>query len=208
MATAIRLKVNYSLEIIETEERRGDEPRVQFAFITRLHDRTHVDIHSGRQLANNFKGAPGSRERRTLTDLVDMTSVIPTREEPFFGIVARAFDNDKSYWDDRNTDTLVLKHRLEFFLYNEFRDGRTPAGHEVWPIANAAPIKNPRGLIADKDDKIGVSARVFPDLGEKLANARTVAEFNAHVDDRYPLNFEFRFKTGAHYLLRGTLSAE
>ncbi len=33
------------------------------------------------------------------------------------------------------------------------------------------PIKNPIGMRTDKDDKIGVSVRIFPDLGIKLANA-------------------------------------
>ncbi len=54
MADVNVLTVNCLLEVLDSEDRKGDEPRLDFAFITLLHGNAHVAVRSTRELAKDF----------------------------------------------------------------------------------------------------------------------------------------------------------
>ena len=161
------IRVDYDLTVHRAEDRSGDEPRLQFAFIDHGPDGVDATIVDTGRLADNFPARRGfAAGTITLADKHVFVPFDPTPERPFMGLAVRALEEDNS------SDT--LKSLLEEGLAPIFAAGRTPTAGEIWAIANGAPVHDNFG---DDDDKIGVSARVYPNIGVELAAAANGVPF-------------------------------
>lgn len=147
------------------EERRGDEPRLQFAFITQSRFGAEVELedtgrladgHGDRRLGMNISaGIPGSVR----------TFRLPSPEFHYFGLAVRAIEDDSSDEADRREDKRIFQSLLKTGLDPIFRRGALPTGDDIWRIANGVPLQDKRG---DDDDKIGVSVRSYPGTGYEI----------------------------------------
>lgn len=158
------LTLRYQLTVHRTEDRRGDEPRLQFAFVAGR-DNAEVTIVDTGRLASNFPGRRIAAAGTTTLNRAVHVPFDPTDEEPFLGFAVRALEEDNSRSIDRRRDRRALEQQLEDGLDPIFARGATPTATDIFIIANNAPVTDNRG---DDDDKIGVSARVFPTIGVGL----------------------------------------
>ena len=95
------IQIEYSLRVIDLEDFWGDEPRLEFVFVTGHQRRTQVYVQNGGQLASNFGGGVWASGSATITDLEAVTPIVPYRRSPFFGFGVRAMENDGSRPDER-----------------------------------------------------------------------------------------------------------
>lgn len=163
------IRVDYDLTVHRAEDRSGDEPRLQFAFIENGPDGVDATIVDTGRLANNFPARRAfAAGTITLSDKHVFVPFDPTPDHPFMGMAVRALEEDNSSNSDRAADADALETLLEEGLAPIFAAGGTPSAEEIWAIANSAPVHDNFG---DDDDRIGVSARVYPNIGVDLAGA-------------------------------------
>lgn len=158
------LTLTYQLTVHRTEDRSGDEPRLEFAFVAGR-DRAEVTVVDTGRLASGF---PARRAFAAGTNTLNRAVHVPFEpnvDEPFLGFAVRALEEDNSRNSDRRRDRRALAQLLEDGLDPIFRRGATPTATDIFVIANGAPVTDNFG---DDDDKIGVSARVFPTIGNDL----------------------------------------
>lgn len=192
MATAKFITITYELDIIKSEDRRGDEPQLQVAFVSTVDRALNVQMFSSSALDCDLK-------QGTLRGII-FSDKIPNTEEPFLGIAIRAMDQDKSSKSDRKNDFEALEDSIRNTMFPIFRDELIPTPEQLWEAANAAKIKEVSGIRRDKDDRIGVSARTFPELGLLLDDLPCAEDLNE--------SFTLRFMdNGCHYLMQCKLSA-
>ncbi|MGB0903127.1 hypothetical protein [Halocynthiibacter sp.] len=187
------LQVQYSLRVFDTEDWRGDEPRLEFVFVTGHQRRTQVYVQDGGQLANNYAGGIWARGSSTIEELEAVTPIVPYSGSPFFGFGVRAMENDATSPADRRQARRTMMNDVEASLDPIFRSGGTPGTSNLWLAMNGARLPQS----GDEDDKIGVSARVYPDL---------YSRFRGNSDGTTLVTDEFRFRgDGAHWLMNWRL---
>jgi len=151
------LNLNFQLAIRETEDRSGDEPRLEFAFVTGTNNAEVVIRHTP-ELASNID------EGRTIRGSIDVPFA-PDDDKPYLGLAVRALEADNSRESDRARDRNDLTRMLRSGLTPTFAAGSTPSAGALRRIVFGAPVHDNRG---DDDDRIGVGAAVFPLVGVGL----------------------------------------
>ena len=170
--------MNWRLTILEHEDRNKDDPRLQFAFLTSrdgtpitlgqrtdlLFSRSGVDFFNPEgELSEPGGGAPPPLAFTGSQSL----PLPPTADSPYLAFAVRAIDEDNSSSSDRDRDFARFVQVVQNAADNT--PGGTPDVDTLWRAANAPGIRN--RAFKDDDDKIGVSARVYPDYGARAARA-------------------------------------
>ena len=156
------LQLSWKLNILDCNERR-DEPSLQFLFITIFDGVVRIDSHkTGNLFAGNI-GWPGNRPFGIFN-----SKNVPTPRNPFLGIVVRAVELDNSSSDDRNTDYQNFQDAVKRGVEDSLRAGGIPDATVLWRSAKAVQLIDNFG---DDDDRIGVSARAYPNYGREITAA-------------------------------------
>jgi hypothetical protein len=191
------ISIVYDLEVNIAEDRGGDEPRLQFLFVTADGGRAAVDIVDTGRLGNSI--GSGQRLRGQVS-----SGNVPSRENPFLGVIVRALEDDSSRSSDRNRD----RDRLELAVREkaqELLQTNRLNSDELWVSANNAPLVD--RIFRDEDDKIGVSLRRYLNFGIELADA--VRNDNGPITGTirgFAKEFLLRFiEDEANYVLRGRI---
>tara|TARA_R110002167_G_C12662194_1_gene650029 strand:- start:516 stop:1217 length:702 start_codon:yes stop_codon:yes gene_type:complete len=166
------IKVSWQLRIFDPEEGlpnsepRVDEPSLQFALVTifnrivRLHGYTTGNVlprfespgfDSSARVSNRVTVAAGSISSKN----------VPTFDNPYFGFVVRAVEQDRS--NNRVKDNNDFYEAVRVEAQRLFDIGEIPTEELLETAANSVTLRD--RLWRDDDDFLGVNARVFPNLG-------------------------------------------
>ena len=133
----------------------------KFLFVTADDGRANIDIVDTGRLGNGVRS--GQRRRGHVS-----SNNVPSRENPFLGVIVRALEDDRSRSSDRNRDRDRLESAVRERAQELLRTNRLNSD-ELWLSANNAPLVD--RVFRDDDDKIGVSIRRYPDFGIELTDA-------------------------------------
>jgi len=160
------LQITYALRVEDTEDFWGDEPRLEFIFVTTHQNRVQTYVQDSGQLASNFNGGFFASGTKTITGLEVVSPLLPYAGSTFFGFGVRAVENDNTSFADRRQARRDLARGVEDALRPVVDAGGVPNVGQLWSGINAAPMPT----AGDEDDRIGVSARVYPDLFSQFGN--------------------------------------
>jgi len=191
------LKVEYTLHIITREDVGVDEPRIEIAFLRIINNRADVALRDSGMLAtvfpNSFGITSGASEIRNKFLQV---SYDPQRDGNYIGIVVRAIEEDHSSETTRSANRDSFTSAIQNAAQQALDAGHTPTVDEIWSAGHATQLLDTD--FVDDDDRIGVSARVYPAAGEIISKN----------DGSFSEDLELRFtEEGGHYLLTGKLIA-
>ncbi len=176
------ITIEYSLAILNENERSGDEPRLEFYFFTGLGGQLQVMTVDSGILAQNFPGR-GARGTVTLGGLHVHAPIAPTVEDRFLGFAVRAYEADGSNAARAARPMQTLVESLHTQIGPTVAGGGTPSVDEIWLAVNA-------GAGVPGDDRTGVSARVFRSLGVEVVRDGVR---RAYVPEGSQPNDAFRF---------------
>ncbi|MEM6386618.1 MAG: hypothetical protein AAF718_10315 [Pseudomonadota bacterium] len=203
--------LNWNLTLLKEEDRNGDDPRLQFAFLTTRHNRPITIGHRTELLLNQsgiavFNGgvtAPGGGEAPLAFSGSQTLPLPPTADAPYLGFAVRAIEEDNSDDDDRRLDFAGFVQSVQDIA--DETPGGTPDVDALWLAANAQGIRNEP--FQDDDDKIGVSARVYPDFGARAARAADGLSPGALIDGVTELTSLTFQEQDAHWRMNVVLRA-
>jgi hypothetical protein len=114
----------------------------------------------------------------------------------------RAIECDNSGDDDRDSDYQTFQNAVKFGAEDTLRAGGVPDATVLWRSANSVQLIDNFG---DDDDRIGVSARAYPNYGQEISaaiRAETTLTPGGTVmaDTIRPIELGF-MEGGAHYKL-------
>lgn len=165
------LQLGWQMSILKGEERGEDEASLQFAFVTVFDGVVRVDGHTTGNLfpRRGFGvggiGWPGGMPAGTFR-----SRNVPTERNPFLGFAARAVEQDNSGSSQRRADNERFYENIRVAAQDNIRTGGIPDATTLWRAGNASKITD---NVGDDDNKIGVSARVFPNYGTEVWPAIT-----------------------------------
>ena len=168
------LQLDWSLTILDKNEHdrrsdREDEASLQFVFVTIIDGTVNVHGHSTGNLFPSLPfgeggvGWPGGIPFGTVRSGAN----IPSARNPYLGFVARAVEQDNSSTSMRNDDNNDFYDAIELAAQQNIDSGGIPTVDVLWSAGNAVALSDNFG---DDDDRIGVSARVFPNYGVEVAS--------------------------------------
>jgi len=191
------LQLSWNLNILEGNERGTDEASLEFFFVTIMDGNVRVDPHRTGNLFSGNIGWPGNIPTGTFS-----TKKVPTVRNPFLGLVVRATECDNSGASDRNADYTAIQDSIRNAVQETVDAGRIPTVEILWRAGNSVALIDNFG---NDDDKIGVSARAYPNYGNEIAAAiaaepRLPAGGTLMVDTIRPIELSF-VESGANYNL-------
>lgn len=200
----MEVQIRWDLTINQNQEGSGDDPRLQFAYVTMSGD-TPVVLGQQTDLLLNRppRFGVGVIEGPVTLSGAQTLPVAPTRSDPYLAIAVRAIDEDGSRDSDRTRN-------FERFI-ESIQNAATEASPStldvdaLWLAANAPGLKN--RAFRDDDDKIGVSARVHPEFGQLAAAALDGMPEGTVADDFIPQTTLTFQGDGAHWDLVMRLAA-
>ncbi len=200
------VRVNWELVIRDRNERSSDNPGLHLALV-RILDGT-VEIHAHR---TGYLAPEGYRAEGTYTVSSWRGAVrsrpVPTPENPYIGLVVRAIEHDESSLANRRDDYDDFVEAIRGKSQDSVDSGAVPSAEVLWAAGNSVALRD--RTLKDDDDRIGVSARAYPDYGNEIA-------FDLAREDSFepnggyiwatsrPLDLRF-LEEGAHYHLTGDL---
>ncbi|WP_440455092.1 hypothetical protein [Psychrobacter sp. ASPA161_9] len=171
------ISVVWGLAIEDPEEGvAGDDPRVdeaslQIFFVTafngrvKVHGYTTGDVYPTFELpALDSPSGWANPQARTARGVISSKNV-PTNNNPFFGLVIRTVEEDRSLHRHRRDNNNILYETVRVAAQTAFDDGRTPTREELAVAARVASSKMHDRLFRDDDDFIGEAAWIYPNLG-------------------------------------------
>lgn len=203
------LQLGWHLTIAEGEERSEDEASLQLVFVTIFDGVVRVDSHT---TGNLFPAAgigvgtigwPGGVPFGTFR-----SRNVPTVRNPFLGFVARAIEQDNSGDSQREEDNQRFYDSIRIAAQDSVRAGSAPDATILWRAGNSSEVRDNFG---DDDDKVGVSARVFPNYGVDVSSAIREADADTtrpsgsvlpETVEEFHLTFQER---GARYEFDGSI---
>lgn len=162
------LQLSWKLDILDKNE-KNDEPSLQFLFVTifdgvvRIHPHKTGNLFKGGGFGVGTIGWPGNRPFGIFN-----SRNVPTARNPFLGLVVRAVELDNSGSSDRDLDYQNLQDAVRSAVEDTIRIGSVPDSTILWRAANKVKLIDNFG---DDDDRIGVSARAYPNYGREVAAA-------------------------------------
>lgn len=160
------IQVHWELFIPDPEEGEPgesgakDEPSLQFALVTAFSGTARVHRYTTGNLFPHNPGL-GPGDPRTPIKSGDVSSKnVPTERDPFFGIVVRAVEQDRS--QNREDDNDRFYDAIMTAAQARFDVGQSPSVTDLWQAGNSVALEN---TWRDDDDLLGVSARVYPFYG-------------------------------------------
>lgn len=171
--------MNLVVRVEANNEPSGDEGEFQVAAITAPRGRVEVEIH---QVQLSRVPRPTTSNLFATTDRaeLDLHVASVTDDDPYFAYAIRAVEFDSSTEAMRRGDRDRLAASIRTAAQLVFDGGGRPTVDTIWLAGNDPELadRNAGGLIGvltpwwwrDDDDLIGVSARVYPDLGTILGN--------------------------------------
>ena len=166
--------MNLVVRVEAENERGGDEGEFQIAAVTAPGGRVEVDIH---QVPLSQVPRPTTSNLFATTDRAELNLSVAriTDDDPYFAYAIRAVEFDQSTEDMRRGDRNRLAASIRTAAQLVFDGGGSPTVDTIWLAGNDPRLADRRstgviGLLRpwqwrDDDDLIGVSARVYPDLG-------------------------------------------
>ena len=199
------LQLSWKLNILDNNE-KSDEPSLQFIFITIFDGNIRIHAHRTSNLfaSGGFRegtiGWPGNQPFGIFN-----SKNVPTERNPFLGLVVRAIECDNSGSGDRDDDYQNLQDAVRRAVEDTIRAGGVPDSTILWRAANATKLIDNFG---DDDDRIGVSARAYPNYGERIsaaiaAESRLPGGGTVMADTIIPIELGF-MEEDAHYKLIDT----
>lgn len=196
------LQLSWKLDILDKNE-KSDEPSLQFIFVTifdgvvRIHPHKTGNLFKGGGFGTGSIGWPGNRPFGIFN-----SRNVPTVRNPFLGLVVRAVELDNSGDSDREKDYQNLQDAVQRAVEDTLRAGGVPDSTILWRAANGVRLIDNFG---DDDDRIGVSARAFPNYGREIAAAieaepRLRSGGTIMADTIRPIELGF-IEADAHYKL-------
>lgn len=200
-----RLQLSWKLNILDSNE-KNDEPSLQFIFITIFNGDIRINAHrTGNLFASGSFGVatigwPGNQPFGIFN-----SRNVPTVRNPFLGLVVRAVECDNSGSGDRDRDFQNLQEAVRSAVEDNIRSGGVPDSTVLWRAANGVRLIDNFG---DDDDRIGVSARAYPNYGRQIsaaiaAESRLRGGGTVMAETIIPLELGF-LEEGAHYKLIDT----
>ncbi len=177
--------IHYSLRIEHQEEVGGDEPRLEFIFLTGLGGQLQVQTVDTGVLATNFPGR-GAPRTIGLPNLHVHVPIPPTEANRFLGFAVRAYEWDAFDASDRASALDRLVANIHALIGPTVAASRPPTVDQIWLAVNGGPS-------VGGDDRIGVSARVFRNLGSEVIRdgvRRNIVPYGSQDND------EFLFRSG------------
>jgi len=162
------LQLSWKLDILDNNE-KSDEPSLQFIFITIFNGDIRINAHrTGNLFASGGFGVgtfgwPGNQPFGIFN-----SKNVPTERNPFLGVVVRALECDNSGSSDRDTDFQNLQDAVRSAVEDNIRSGGIPDSTVLWRAAHGVKLIDNFG---DDDDRIGVSARAYPEYGRQISAA-------------------------------------
>lgn len=155
------ITIEYSLTVENRNEAGGDEPRLEFYFFTGLGGQLQVTTVDSGILATNFPNS-SSTNQNTLNGLKVHAPLAPTPENRFLGFAVRAYEVDRSNTAEATAGPMEdLQNSLVTQIGPTVAGNRAPTVNEIWLAVNG-------GGGVPHDDRTGVSARMFRDLGVEV----------------------------------------
>ncbi|WP_271271100.1 hypothetical protein [Aliamphritea hakodatensis] len=211
----MNLYISGTLDVLDTQERSGDDVTLTFYIITQNRHGAEVRTFT-----------PGHYRSFTLIDFVPeslganlsagdtagltltFSEELLSEEYPFLGLAVVAIERDKSSGRDRRSARRATEQRLEERLDTVFNRGEMPTADDLWTITNEYRVRD--RPFRDDDDVIGVSARIYPDIGSALLHTPFPNENERYMaltaTDTLRFNrggaiWEFSFRLGKSRLL-------
>lgn len=205
------IQLHWTLDLYIHEDRNGDEPILQFAYLTHndgapvvLGSRTEV-LRSSTGLAA-FQGRisdPGGDDGPLRLEGMQTLPMTPTRDDAYLGIAVRAVEADNSSGSNRNADYDDFLDSIQTAA-DATSDGK-PDMATFWTSANAPRLRD--RTWKDDDDKLGVSARIYPNYGERIARASSAYRDGEEIEEvRETMGLTFQ-EDDAHWRMNATLRA-
>lgn len=205
------LQIDWTLGLPDPEEaRRGgnpsnDEPRLQFALVTAFDGAVRMHGFSTGNLYPSPSPGTGVIVDPTPDGIVSSKNV-PTDNNPFLGLVVRAVEEDSSNHRDRDDNDFFTA--ITNAAQDTFNAGGIPTATVLWRAGNDTDL---RDQIGDDDDNLGVSARAYPDFGDKLAphlaSEGSLPTGGAIISVIETFEFRFVRRRNTEYVLTGTVQA-
>lgn len=226
------IKAYYNISVRQAEDISGDEPRLVLAFITKQGNDFIVSAQSTGELAsglddgpdlinlnlpNRGRGSPGTVSGKIVSDNA------PTVEEPFFALIAVAFDGDKSFDSHRERHRARFEASIQEAITEiANQPGGFPANIDTGTLGGTLPAEwqnvvetmrdaanvamQRHWLIRDRDDAIGLpTCNIFSDLGNEF-HSSGFADDNGGF--RYKKHFQSIFGSdGSLYNVNWSLTA-
>lgn len=175
-----------------------DEPSLQFAFVTHFGSEVRVHGYTTGNLFETNHGL-GSTDPR-LPDKVGIVSSknVPTSRNPFFGLVVRAVEQDRSLDRDREDDNESFYAAVGRLAQTVFDSGGTPLAEQLMIAGESAELSD--RVFRNDDDRIGVGAMVFPTYGSETIPLIPADETSLPRGSRISgtiRTFGFTFTTGS-----------
>ncbi|WP_162617550.1 hypothetical protein [Yoonia maritima] len=181
-----------------------DEPSLQFAFIT--HFGSEVRVHgytTGNLFPTNHGVGAGDPRRPDKVGIVSSKNV-PTTRNPFFGLVVRAVEQDRSLDRDREDDNQRFYDAVGQLTQTVFDSGGVPLAEQLMFAGESVELND--RIFRNDDDRIGVGAMVFPNYGSETIPLIPEDESSLSAGARIPgtiRTFGFTFRTSAARYLVG-----
>lgn len=176
------ITIEYSLTVERQQERLGDEPRLEFVFVTNIGNTVQVQSVDTGILAEDFPGrrisAHGSA---TMFGLQVHVPIAPTPENNFLGFAVRAYETDGTDTDLRRELRDNMHATVAAALEPTLQRGRKPTAGQIWTAVNGSNTIR-------VDERTGVSARVFPELGIDVVRdgeRRSYVPTGGQADDEF-----------------------
>lgn len=170
--------MNLVVRVQQEQERSGDEGEFQIAAITAPGGSPEIELH---RVALSDVPRPVTDNLFAVTDRAELDLRVASISEadPYFAFAIRAVEFDSSSDDMRQGDRDRFVASIRAAIEPVFDGGGQPTASTIWSAGHAARLadrrnQRPSGLLApwwwrDDDDRIGVSARTYQDLGEIFA---------------------------------------
>lgn len=188
----------------------NDEPSLQFALITKFGEGDE-DVRVNTYTTGNLFPHAGVRSDPRRADYTGRVSTqnVPTINNPFFGIVVRAIEEDNSSDKNRKADENDFYDAVDSIARERFRAGTQPTATDLWLAGNSLDLRD--RVWRDDDDKVGVSARVYPFFAvdswpSLLANEGPTRGGGQAIEGTgLGFNFAFTSRSDTHYTLDGNI---
>ncbi|WP_324753658.1 hypothetical protein [Roseovarius sp. Pro17] len=174
------ITIEYSLRLEDVAEVRGDEPRLEFIFLTGLGGQLQVKTVDTGILAVNFPGR-GAPRSIGLSNLEVHVPISPTQANRFLGFAVRAYEWDSFDASDRASALDRLVENVQLRIGPTVAASRPPTVDQIWLAVNERPS-------VGGDDRIGVSARLFRSLGSEVIRdgvRRTIVPEGSQANDAF-----------------------
>jgi len=171
--------MNLVLRIERHEDNNRDEGEFQIAAVRVVDDRVSVDLH---RIPLQTVPRPDTAELFGPTDRpgLELHVATITTDAPYFAYAIRAVEHDNSSDGMRQADRDDFVSNIRAEAQRVVDGGGRPTVDTIWLAGHEPELRDRRilpgalGLLTpwwarDDDDRIGVSARVYPDLGTILA---------------------------------------